>query len=236
MTGIPSARMAASAAEGQPVPANPATRKTARNADTVTPIEIDASRTALLIIDLQNDLLHPEGVYSRNGVSSVAARAVPSRLKPLIGALRRKKGCVVASQFTIVIGPQGQPFVGGNMKRLRPFLSGNDFQAGTWGHRLVDELGKADMEVEKIATSAFYMSRLEWVLWQARVDTLLVAGVATHVSVAASCRDARMRDFKVVVVEDGCAAFEPALHASGLKEMAADTPMRTVRELVDMIG
>jgi ureidoacrylate peracid hydrolase len=199
-------------------------------------LEIDASRTALLMIDLQNDLLHPDGVYARNSVASEQARAVPGRLKPLISALRRKKGCVVASLFTIVIGPQGQPFVGGNMKRLRPFLSGSDFQAGTWGHRLVDEVGKADMEVEKIATSAFYMSRLEWVLWQARVDTLLIAGVATHVSVAATCRDARMRDFKVVVVEDGCAAFEPALHVTGLKDMAADTTMRTVRELVDMIG
>ncbi len=200
------------------------------------PIKLDPTRTALLVVDLQNDTVHPDGVYARNGIRSNAATALGGRLKPLASALRRRKGWVVSTHFTIVTGHDGQPFVSENLKRLRPFLSGTDFRAGSWGHKLVDELGKADLEVEKVAYSAFYMSRLEWVLWQARVDTLLIAGVATHVSVAATCRDALMRDFKVVVVEDGCAAFDPELHAVGMKEMTTTTAARPVRDLIELIG
>jgi ureidoacrylate peracid hydrolase len=199
-------------------------------------LRLDPTRTALLVIDLQNDMIHPDGVYARNGVVSEQVRSVAHRLRPLADRLRERKGWLISNQFTIVSGHDGQPFISDNMRRLRPFLSGRDFRPGSWGHKLVDELGTADLEIEKIAYSAFYMTRLEWVLWQARVDTLLIAGVATHVSVAATMRDALVRDFKVVVVEDGCAAFDADMHTAGMKEMANATQARSVRDLIDVLA
>uniref|UniRef100_UPI0013D52B61 cysteine hydrolase family protein n=1 Tax=Enterobacter cloacae TaxID=550 RepID=UPI0013D52B61 len=91
------------------------------------------------------------------------------------------------------------------------FLAKGDFLPGAWGHDLVDELQPADIEVEKVAFSAFYMSRLEWVLKKAGIDHLLVAGIVTNGGVASTVRDAHVRDFEVTVIADGCAAFSPQI-------------------------
>ena len=55
-----------------------------------------------------------------------------------------------------------------HLATLRPFLRKGDFAPGAWGHQLVEELAPADVSVEKIAYSAFYMTRLEWVLRKLR--------------------------------------------------------------------
>ena len=56
---------------------------------------IDPATTALLICDLQNDFMDPEGVYARGGAVSAAVAAVPARVKPAADALRRAGGWIV---------------------------------------------------------------------------------------------------------------------------------------------
>ena len=124
--------------------------------------------TALLLLDLQNDFLHPDGAYARAGQNSPAIAALPARLKPLADAVRRRGGLVAATLFTLVPGRRGEPIISPHLKKLRPFLDKGDFAPGSWGQQLVDTLAPADVCVEKIAYSAFYMSRLEWVLRQVR--------------------------------------------------------------------
>ena len=55
---------------------------------------------------------------------------------------------------------------------------------------VVDELQPADLSVEKVAFSAFYMSRLEWVLRKAGIETLVFSGIVTNGGVASTLRDA----------------------------------------------
>ena len=55
---------------------------------------------------------------------------------------------------------------------MRPFLGKGDFVSGEWGHNLVDELKPADIIIEKVAYSAFYMTRLEWILRKANIKHL----------------------------------------------------------------
>ena len=69
-------------------------------------------------------------------------------------------------------GKGGEPLISPHLRTLRPFLSRGDFQPGLWGHALVDELAPADLAVEKIAYSAFYMTRLEWLLRKLGIDEL----------------------------------------------------------------
>jgi ureidoacrylate peracid hydrolase len=198
-------------------------------------LTLDPQRTALLLIDLQNDAIHPNGAYARHGVVASNVSNIPAKLQPLAQTLRQRGGWIVSTHFTILTGLAGQPLISDHVKRLRPFLSANDFAPGSWGHQLVDELAPSDLQIEKVAHSAFYMSRLEWVLWQAKIDTLLVAGVATHASVSATLRDALMRDFRVIVVEDGCAAFDPEVHRGALKELSAAAPLLSSRELIELL-
>jgi nicotinamidase-related amidase len=174
---------------------------------------IPIGRTALLIVDLQNDFLHPDGAYGRAGQGAPEIAALPERLKPLADLLRAKGGYVVSTQFTLVPAKGGEPLISPHLKQLRPFLKKGDFQPGSWGHQLVDTLQPADLSVEKIAYSAFYMTRLEWVLRKCGIERLLVCGIVTNGGVASTVRDAHVRDFDTTVLEDGCAAISPTVHA-----------------------
>jgi nicotinamidase-related amidase len=69
------------------------------------------STTALLLLDLQNDFLHPQGAYAQAGQTSPALAALPARLKPLADAIRSRGGLVVATLFTLVPGRGGEPII-----------------------------------------------------------------------------------------------------------------------------
>ena len=129
----------------------------------------DLSDTGLLIVDLQNDFLHPEGAYARGGQANADIAALPDKVLPVANALRDRGGWVVSTQFTLVPGKNGEPFISPHLKKLRPFLCKDDFAPGAWGHTLVDTLHPADLVVEKVAYSAFYMTRMEWVLGKAGI-------------------------------------------------------------------
>ena len=113
---------------------------------------MDITKTALVIVDLQNDFLHPDGAYGRANQKSKAIAALPARVLPIANKLREKGGWVVSTQFTLVPGKDGEPFISLHLAKLRPFLTKGDFQPGAWGHQLVDELQPADLNIEKIAS------------------------------------------------------------------------------------
>jgi ureidoacrylate peracid hydrolase len=177
---------------------------------------IPVARTALLIVDLQNDFLDPKGAYGRAGQGAPEIAALPRRIRPLADRLRAAGGWIVSTQFTLVPAKGGEPLISPHLKELRLFLGRGDFAPGAWGHQLVDELQPADLTVEKIAYSAFYMTRLEWVLRKCGIERLMIAGIVTNGGVASTARDAHVRDFDVTVLEDGCAAFSPETHATAI--------------------
>jgi nicotinamidase-related amidase len=192
--------------------------------------------TALLIVDLQNDFLHPEGAYGRAGQSAPEIAALPARIRPLADLLREKGGLVVSTQFTLVPGRGGEPMIAPHLKTLRPFLKRGDFAPGSWGNRLVDELGPADVVVEKIAYSAFYMTRMEWVLRKTGVERLLVCGIVTNGGVATTFRDAHVREFDAILLEDGCAAFSPQTHATAVDALRPVGRVATIAEMTAEIS
>ncbi|MAW88294.1 MAG: cysteine hydrolase [Phyllobacteriaceae bacterium] len=181
---------------------------------------IDPARTGLLIVDLQNDFLHPDGAYARGGQTSEAIAALPARVKPVADALRAAGGWVISTQFTLVPGKGGEPFISPHLKALRPFLRKGDFQPGAWGHQLVDTLQPADLTVEKVAYSAFYMTRMEFVLRKAGIETLMICGIVTNGGVASTLRDAHVRDFRTILLTDGCAAFRQAVHDTAIADLS----------------
>ncbi len=188
--------------------------------------------TGLLLVDLQNDFLHPEGAYGRAGQSAPEIAALPGRLAPLAAALRAAGGWIVSTLFTLVPGRDGKPFISAHLKELRPFLGKGDFCPGAWGHQVVDELQPADLTVEKVAYSAFYMTRLEWVLRRAGIETLIVGGIVTNGGVASTVRDAHVRDLRTIVLADGCAAFRPEAHEAALADLATVSQIATCAEVL----
>ena len=177
----------------------------------------EGSKNALLLCDLQNDFLHPRGAYGRAGqtASDIAALPAPASRRSPISCAPRADGSL--RRNSLLCPAKGvEPMISPHLNALRPFLAKGDFEPGAWGHALVDELGPADLSVEKIAYSAFYMTRLEWVLRKAGVEKLYVAGIVTNGGVASTVRDAHARDLETVLLADGCAAFSPALHETAV--------------------
>jgi nicotinamidase-related amidase len=175
--------------------------------------------TALILGDLQNDFLHRDGAYGRAGQGNAAIAALPGKLAPLVHTAHKHGVLVVATLFTLVPGRGGEPIISAHLKALRPFLAKGDFASGSWGQQLIGELAPADVTVEKTAYSAFYMSRLEWVLRKCGIDHLYFTGIVTNGGVASGVRDAHARDFHCSVIEDGCAAFSAELHRAGIEGM-----------------
>jgi nicotinamidase-related amidase len=188
------------------------------------------NRTAFLVVDLQNDFIHPDGAYARGGQKDASIAALPARLAPLAAKIRSRGGLVIATQFTLVPGRGGEPLISPHLRQLRPFLKKGDFAPGSWGHATVDDLQPVDIVIEKIAYSAFYMTRLEWVLRKLDIDRLIVGGIVTNGGVASTVRDAHVRDIETIVLEDGCAAFTVEVHATAIAALQPVTHITTVSQ------
>lgn len=190
------------------------------------------NNAALLLLDLQNDFLHPKGAYGRAGQSHPDIAALPARLKPLVEQVRMQGSLIGATLFTLVAGKGGEPIIAAHLKKMRPFLAKGDFASGGWGQQVVDELAPVDFTVEKIAYSAFYMSRLEWMLRHHAIKTLYCAGIVTNGGVASTVRDAHVREFDCVVLEDGCAAFSQDVHRAAIEGLRPVARIATIADAI----
>lgn len=187
------------------------------------PATWDLSRTAILTIDLQNDFIHPEGAYGRAGQRSDSIAVLPERIAPLVAALRQRGGHYISAQFTLVPDARGEPLIAPHLKKLRPFLGRGDFAPGSFGNTLVDLLYPADFVVEKVAYSAFYQTRLEYIMRAVGIDNLIVGGIVTNGGVASTLRDAHLRNIDTVLLTDGSAAFNADVHEATLLSLATVT-------------
>jgi len=194
------------------------------------------AQTALLLCDLQNDFLHPDGAYGRAGQSAPAIAALPARLKPLVEAMRTRGGWIASTHFTLFTGKGGEPFIDPHLKAMRPFLKKGDFVQGSWGHQVVEDLAPSDLAVEKVGYDAFYATRLEWILNKVGIRRLIVAGIVTNGGVASTVRGAHVRQFDVTVLEDGCAAFTEALHETAIAALRPVAEISSVAAELAKLG
>lgn len=191
---------------------------------------------ALVLIDLQNDFLSPNGAYARGNCINPQAQALPAHLLPLAQAVRGAGGMVVASQFTLWPNAKGEPMISPHLKQMRPFLRAGDFAPGSWGQACVDRLQPVlDLTVQKVAYSAFFNTQLDWVLRRAGVQQVWVGGIVTNGGVASTVRDAHMRDYDTTVLADGCAAFGDAVHQAALADMGTVARVCTVQEAMQQL-
>ena len=164
------------------------------------------------------------------------ASTLPTRVAPVIAAVRAAGGAYFSAQFTLVPDRFGEPLIAPHLKQLRPFPGKGDFAPGSFGHALVDTLAPADFTLEKVAYSAFYQTRLEFLMQRLGIDNLVVGGIVTNGGVASTLRDAHLRDVETVMLSDGCAAFDPAVHDATLLSLATVTQRLSCAEVVAQLG
>lgn len=193
-------------------------------------------RTALVLIDLQNDFLHPEGWYAKSGVDIGHMRRVIDPTQELVRAARE-------AAVPIVWTRQGfREETAGPFLTLRPFLRDGGLRPDTWGYEVYEEFAVEDddFRCHKSRLSAFYCSDLELILRGVGAETVLCTGVLTNQCVAATSKDACFRDFKPIVVEECTGTTFPHLHDPALEMMrvgwaqvrSLDDTTAQLRELV----
>ena len=188
--------------------------------------------TALILIDMQNDFLNEQGAYSRAGVTSENLAKLPEKLAPVVNKYRDKGFYIISTHFTLVPGKGGEPLISEHLKKLRPFLTKGDFVSGSFGHGLIDELGPSDVVIEKIAYSAFYMTRLEWVLEYLKIEDLVFGGIVTNGGVSSTVRDAHVRGYNCTVLSDGCAAFDNNVHQVSIQALESIARVVTCNNII----
>ncbi|MFZ9656247.1 MAG: cysteine hydrolase family protein [Limnohabitans sp.] len=190
-------------------------------------------RVGLVIVDLQNDFLSPDGAYARGKTVNAEARLLPDRVAPVARAVKQHQGLVTASLFTLWPDTQGEPMISPHLLERRPFLRRGDFAPGSRGQANVDTIAPyVDVAVFKVAYSAFFNTQLDWVLRRAGVDTVAVCGIVTNGGVASTVRDAHMRDYHTLVLSDGCMAFSAEVHDAALKDMSSVAEVMTCQQFV----
>ncbi len=178
--------------------------------------ELARGRTALIVIDPQNDFLHPEGWYALRGVDIEHMRRCIEPTKRLVAACREREVPIIWTRHGFRDAQDG-----GVLVSMRPFLRDGGLRVGTWGYEILSELEPADRDrfVEKNRLSAFFQTNLELQLRALEAETLLFAGVLTNQCVAATSKDAMFRDFKAIVVEEATGTTLPHLHGPALEMM-----------------
>jgi len=162
---------------------------------------------ALLVVDMQNDVLNRMVEQGRDIVPAVRKALDYFRIKelPVVHVVR-------------VHRPDGAD-VELFRKRLfedRPFLV-----RGTEGAQVVEELAPAEGEyvVEKQRFSAFFQTNLDMLLRRLGVRTVVIAGVQTPNCVRATAVDAVCLDYGAVVLSDATVAKTPEVHEANLLDL-----------------
>ena len=190
--------------------------------------ELVLGRTAVIVIDPQNDFLHEEGWYAQQGIDISHMRRTVEPTKKLVAEARRRGVPVVWTRHGYADAAEAGPFL-----ELRPFLKKGGLRRDTWGWELYDELDvqAEDPVVAKNRLSAFFNTNLEDVLRELEAETVLIAGVLTNQCVAATSKDASFRDFKPIVVEECTGTTLPHLHEPAIEMMKVGwADVRSVEE------
>jgi len=192
------------------------------------PIDLDWSKTALVIIDMQRDFMEPGGFGETlgNDVSQLTRAVKP--IAALLGAARAAGLLVVHTREghlpDLSDAPPAKVERGAPSLRIGdPGPMGRILIRGEAGHDIIPELYPLDSEIviDKPGKGAFYATELGDTLQKSGIENLLVCGVTTEVCVNTTVREANDRGYRCVVLADGCASYFPEFHEMGLRMIKA---------------
>jgi nicotinamidase-related amidase len=181
--------------------------------------KIDPATTALLVIDVQNDYIHPQGYIARIGGDISTCVAMVPRLLQFVDAAR------AAGVYVIHTRNWHRPETDSPAWLDRLARGGRTQQdracrADTWGAEFYELVPRPGEEiVSKFRYDAFLGTNLEFLLRARGIRTVICIGTATNICVESTARAALMRDFHLVMVEDCCASPDVEAHRATLKTL-----------------
>jgi ureidoacrylate peracid hydrolase len=179
-------------------------------------VTLDPARTAVILVDMQNDFGAEGGMFALGGVDLTTVRATIEPTARMLQAVRRAGTPIiyVKTGFRPDLADAGAPDSPNRLKRVRwnvgQAVTAPDGSPSailvrdTWNTEIVDELAPMpdDIVVHKNRYSSFYDTELDEVLKGLSITTLVVAGWTTSVCVESTLRDAMFRNYTCLLLED----------------------------------
>ncbi len=179
---------------------------------------IDATRVALLIIDLQRDFLAYDGYFARMGYDPEPLRKILPNVSRLIAAARQA-GCPIIHTRQGYRSDLADMTDYEHWRREKSGLEGTDaLLRGTPGFEIVPELDlqPGDIIIDKTANGAFTHTDLEHVLRAKGITHLMLTGCTTDVCVHTTQREATDRNFICCLIKDACASGDEYAHEAAV--------------------
>lgn len=173
---------------------------------TPEPVEIDPTRTAVLVIDMQNAFGSPGGMFDKAGIpiTSIQAAVAPTRAAVEAARLAGVKIVYLKMGFNADLSDIGAEDAPHGQFVLHLGVKDGVLTRDAWGTDILDELAPTDDDtvVYKTRFSGFYRTELDELLKASGIKYLIVTGCTTSICVESTVRDAFFRDYHCVVLED----------------------------------
>ncbi|AUT00950.1 isochorismatase [Nostoc sp. CENA543] len=184
-------------------------------------LRLDLAKTAILVIDMQNDFCHPDGWLAHIGVDVTPARQAIAPLKNLLPELRTVNVPVIwinwgnrpdllniSAASRHVYNPTGD---GVGLGDPLPKNSAKVLTAGSWAAAVVEELTQLpeDICVDKYRMSGFWDTPLDSILRNLGITTLFFAGVNADQCVLTTLCDANFLGYDCILIKDCTATTSP---------------------------
>jgi ureidoacrylate peracid hydrolase len=174
---------------------------------------IEPSSTAVLVIDVQNDFCSPDGAVEQAGRPLRGRAEMVEKLGRLVAGARTAGANVIFVQTIARSWTDSDPW----LYRASDTPRTDTCREGTWGAEFFEVAPIAgEPVIVKHRNSAFFNTELDSVLRTLKVQSLILSGTSTNVSVESTARDGIMRDYHIVLAEDCSAARSLAAHESTL--------------------
>ena len=190
--------------------------------------DLDPTRAALLIIDMQRDFLEPGGFGAMLGNDVAQLRRTVEPNRRLLAAWREAGLLVIHTREghrpDLADLPQAKKVRGHGAKTIGDEgPMGRILVRGEPGHDIIPELypDAGEPVVDKPGKGAFFATDLHAILQARGVTQLVVTGVTTEVCVNTTVREANDRGYDCLVLEDCVGSYFPDFQTYGLKMIAA---------------
>ena len=180
------------------------------------PVSIDRKRAALIIQDMQNDVISEGGAWAETGAPQHAQEQnVVENCKRLAEACR-KAGIPVIHVWYVV--EEGAPGLKQNAPLFEGVKSANALVRGSWGAAAADGLERqqGDFVVEKMRMSGWQDSTLETLLRGPERDQIIVTGAWTNMSIEHTARTGADKGYFMYVPEDCCSTMNADWHNAAI--------------------
>lgn len=178
-------------------------------------MELSTPSTAVIACHLQSDVVGSDGAFAPFFRAEVERRGVLGVVGKVLDAARNAGAQVV---FTRVAFKDGHSDLVTNIPLLGVVAQQGSLLDGTPGAALIDEVkpGSNDWTTTNPKVSAFASSDLDSRLRTAGIDTVVLLGVASNISVESTGRAAGDLGYRVVIVEDACSAATQEVHDASM--------------------